>query len=221
MATTETAYSVLSIPEAARAEEGDRTHVRLRRLLEIGAFGATAVRQAKAGEPVVAEHDEVGPGSAEHEELYVVLQGACTFTVGGEEVAAPAGTAVFVRDPAARRGAVATEDDTIVLAIGGPRGEAYRITVGEAVGLRFFPLYNEKDYDGALAAGHELLEEYPGNALVLYNIACMESLLGRREDALAHLETAVAGWERLKENARGDDDFASLRGDARFEALIA
>jgi hypothetical protein len=74
------------------------------------------------------EHDETEDlaGTQRHQELYVVLEGRATFTVDGEDVDAAAGTLVFLEDPAARRAAVAAEDGTTVLAIGGPVGEAYR-----------------------------------------------------------------------------------------------
>jgi hypothetical protein len=49
----------------------------------------------------------------------------------------------------------------------------------------------------------------------------MEALLGKSEDALGHLRDAVAGSPGLRENARTDEDFASLRGDSRFEELVA
>jgi mannose-6-phosphate isomerase-like protein (cupin superfamily) len=218
--TAETGFAVLSITEAADAREnGERQNVRLRSDLGIGAFGANAVRAA-AGTTAIGEHDEVGPGSDGHEELYVVLAGHAVFTVAGEEVDAPPGTAVFVRDPATRRGAVAKEDDTIIVAVGAPAGRPFTITPGEAM-RDFFEPYNAKDYAAALELGRGILHRYPGNALALYNIACMEALLGRKDDALKHLGEAVEGAERLRENARADDDFASLRGDQQFEELIA
>jgi hypothetical protein len=64
------------------------------------------------------------------------------------------------------------------------------------------------------------LEKYSGNALFLYNVACMESLLGRSDEALATLGTAIEGWPKFKENAQKDDDFTSLREDARFLELV-
>jgi tetratricopeptide (TPR) repeat protein len=85
----------------------------------------------------------------------------------------------------------------------------------------FFEPYNAKDYAAALEIGRGILHRYPGNALALYNIACMEALLGAKDDALKHLGEALAGSDRLRENARTDDDFASLRGDPQFEELIA
>jgi mannose-6-phosphate isomerase-like protein (cupin superfamily) len=218
MATTETTYRVLSLPQEAREGDDDRVFIRVRRPLDIGAFGVGAIYQAKAGEDVVNEHDELGPGADKHEELYVVVQGSATFTVDGAEVDAPHGTVVFVQ-PEAKRKAVATTDETIVLAVGGRRGEAYRLPPGGELG-GFFEHYNEKDYEGALAACHVALEKFPGNALILYNIACMQSLLGRGDEALETLGTSVEAWPQFKENAQKDDDFTSLREDPRFLELV-
>lgn len=218
MATTETGYRVLSLPEEGREGDGDRVYIRLRRTLDIGAFGASASFQAKAGEDVIGEHDELGPGADGHEELYVVVQGSATFTLDDEEVEAPQGTVVFVQ-PETMRKAVATSDETIVLSVGGRRGEAYRVPPGGEL-YDFFQHYNEKDWEGALAACHQALEKYPGNALILYNIACMQSMLGRGDEALATLGESVEKWPRFKENAQKDDDFASLREDSRFLELV-
>jgi tetratricopeptide (TPR) repeat protein len=218
LATTETSYRVLSLPQEAGNGEDDRVFIRLRRTLDIGAFGASATYQAKAGEDVIGEHDELGPGADRQEELYVVVQGSAAFTVDGEEIDAPHGTVVFVQ-PSAKRKAVATSDETIVLSVGGRRGEAYRVPPGGELG-DFFEHYNEKDYEGALAACHVALEKFPENALILYNIACMQSMLGHRDEALETLRTALEGWPQFKENALKDDDFLSLREDARFLELV-
>src|SRR5215212_3329612 len=220
-ATTASSFAVLSLKDAEPDTPADeRARIRLRRDLEISSFGTSAVRQPKAGERLIGEHDEVGPGSDAHEELYVVVKGAATFTVDGEDVDAPQGTVVFVRDPASKRAAVATEDGTTVLAVGGRRGEAYRATPGEVISP-FFALYQDKDYEGALAACRAMLETYPGNALGLYNVACMENLLGHEAEALENLRAAIDAWPQFKENAATDDDFASLREDARFQELVA
>lgn len=72
-----------------------------------------------------------------------------------------------------------------------------------------------------MAECEKALETYPGNALILYNIACLESLLGRPDDALATLGTAIGSWPEYKNNAREDEDFATLRDDPRFKELIA
>jgi hypothetical protein len=54
-----------------------------------------------------------------------VLRGAARFTVGDEELDAPAGTLVLVSDPALTRSAVATAPDTLVLTVGAARGVAF------------------------------------------------------------------------------------------------
>ena len=234
MAATSTAYSVTSLRGAAAAaaeqgfgltnapdpDQGVRGYVPVRREFGISSFGVNAYYQATSGAIVIGEHDELGPGANGHEELYVVVDGGCTFTVDGEEIDAPQGTAVFVGDPATKRSARATADGTLVLIVGGKPGEPFTISAGEAMGS-FFQLYRDHDYEGALAACRAALATHPGNALVLYNIACLESLLGRPETALPALEESIAAWPRFRENAATDDDLASLRDDARFQALVA
>ena len=221
MATTETTYRVLSLPQEGREGDGDQVFIPLGRTFDIGAFGAGAIYQAKAGEKVVGEHNELGPGADKHEELYAVVQGGVTFTLDGEEIEAPQGTVVFVQ-PGTTRQAVATSDETIVLAIGGRRGEAYRVPPGGVLGrLDFWEHYKAQDYEAALADCHEALETFPGNALLVYNVACMQSLLGRGDEALESLRTAIAGWPKFKENAQKDDDFVSLREDSRFLELVS
>jgi hypothetical protein len=218
---TRTGYAVLAIPDAAIEQgERERQRVRVRSELGIGSFAINAVRTGAAGTEIIREHDETGPGADGHEELYLVLAGEAVFTVAGEEIAAPHGTAVFVSDPGTTRGAVAKEDGTIVVIVAGRSGEAFRPSPGEAM-QEFMPLYEAKDYGAALAVAKGVLHRYPGNGLALYNVACMEALLGQGDDALRHLGEALEAAPSLGENAHTDDDFTSLRGDERFERLIA
>lgn len=120
---------------AAEAEEpGDERRWKpVRATLGIDAFGANAF-VADAGQLIVHEHHEVeadGP-EAGHRELYVVLRGRAEFTLDGERVDAPAGTLVYLADPAAVRSAVAREDNTAVLAVGGPAGRPFAVSGWEA-----------------------------------------------------------------------------------------
>jgi hypothetical protein len=163
MATAEqTSYRVLSLPEQARGGDDDRVRIGLRRNLDIGAFGANAIFQAQTGGEVIGERDELGPGSDGQEELYVAVQGNATFTVDGDEIDAQHGTIVSV-PPGTTRKAVATSDETIVLAVGGRRGKAYRLPPSAEL-HELWQHYNDKDYEGALAACHVALEKFPGNA---------------------------------------------------------
>ena len=231
MATKQASHSVISLQEAAHAaaergfglgtaQDTGRGRVFIRRDLDIGSFGVNAFYQATSGEIVIGEHDELGPGAGGHEELYVVLAGHCTFTVDGEEVDAPSGTALFVRDPATKRSAVAIEDETTVIVVGGRPGEAFEPSPGETL-APFFRLYRNEDYEGALAVCRDALKAHPGNPLILYNIACLESRLGRPEAALEPLGESLAASPVFKEVAAADDDLAPLRDDPRFQALVS
>jgi tetratricopeptide (TPR) repeat protein len=180
----------------------------------INSFGINAY-SARAGERVIEEHDELGHGAGRHEELYFVATGHATFELGGEKVDAPAGTVVFVRDPAVRRGAVANEADTTVLVVGGVPGRAFEPSPWEAW-LAAKPLLDAGQPDRGAAVFLEALERHPGNSNVLYNLACFESLAGRPDDALAHLTEAIELDPRMREWARADEDFAAIRDDPRF-----
>jgi tetratricopeptide (TPR) repeat protein len=180
----------------------------------INSFGINAY-SARAGERVIEEHDELGHGAGRHEELYFVATGHAAFELGGEEVDAPAGTVVFVRDPAVRRGAVAKEADTTVLVVGGVPGRAFEPSPWEAW-LAAKPLLDAGQPDRGAAVFLEALERHPGNSNVLYNLACFESLAGRADDALAHLAEAIELDPRMREWARTDEDFAAIRDDPRF-----
>ena len=234
MTSTTTPFSVISLEEAGPAaaangfglggppdpDTGRRGRVYVRRELGVESFGVNAFYQERSGAFVIGEHDELGPVGSGHEELYVVVAGSCAFMVDGKQFDAPPGTAVFVSDPAAKRSARATEDGTIVLAIGGRPGEAFEPGPIESMS-GFFRRYREQDYEGALAILGSALEAHPDNPFILYNLACVESLLGRREEALEPLAKALAAWPAYKELAAADDDLAPLRDDPVFRSLVS
>jgi Tetratricopeptide repeat len=189
----------------------------VRRTLGIEAFGINAYT-ADAGAMVVEEHDETGAGAGHHEELYVVVTGRATFTVDGESLDAPVGTCVFLDDPKERRGARAVEDGTTVLAIGGVRGQAFRVSPWEFA-FASVPAWAAQRYGEAKLLLQEGLELHPGNTSLLYDLACLEALMGDTDDALEHLREAAAN-PKLREHALTDSDFDSLRDDPRFSAAL-
>jgi len=218
MATaTARSFDVTSLDQIEPGPEHDgRVPLNVRRHFDIRGFGVRANRAVGDGH-VVGEHDEIGLGASAQEELYLVVSGAATFNVDGERVEAPAGTFVFVRDPAAKRSAVAKEEGTTVLAIGGTPGKAYELSVGEAMNAMWEP-YRAGDYETALEKLQPVLEERP-EALVYFNVACMEARLGRTDDAIEHLQQAVEADDRIKENIGTDEDLDSIREDPRFDVL--
>jgi hypothetical protein len=187
----------------------------VRRTLDVGAFGVNAWRAVEAGQRLIEEHDELSGGGTQHEELYLVVEGHATFTVDAEVVDAPAGTIVFLRDPAATRTAVAEEAGTVVLVVGGKRGEAFTVSPWE-VSADAFRFWETEEWDRAIELLSQRHVEYPDHGGVAYNLACAESRAGRKDDALAHLAVAIALQPNLAATARDDPDLASIRNDPRF-----
>jgi hypothetical protein len=188
----------------------------LRAALGVRAFGVNAYTARAAGDLVVEEHDETGSGAGGHEELYVVVTGRARFTVGGEELDAPAGTCVFLPDPAVVRSAVGVEPATTVLAVGGTVDEPYRISAWEYF-FRAGPYAEAGDWERAAAVAAEGLAEHPGNAALLYNLACFEARGGRLDDAMGHLRAAVtADPDNVPAWAAADADLDALRAREGF-----
>jgi tetratricopeptide (TPR) repeat protein len=186
----------------------------IRRALGIEAFGVNAWIAREAGADVIQEHDEVSG----HEELYVVVSGHATFTVDGDEIDAPAGTLVFVRNPKSKRRAVASEAGTRLLVVGGKPGEAYRPLPWE-VNADVLPLFGEGRYSEAKQLLLDALEQHEvDRGILFYNLACAEARLSETDAALEHLAAAFEERPDLRENARDDEDLASIRDNERFPA---
>lgn len=210
------AFETAHLDELERFD-GEIVTVPVRIPLGIDAFGVNAYAALEAGGPLIEDHDELGSGAGGHEELYLVLRGHARFTVAGEELDAPTGTLVFIRDPATRRSATAVDADTTVLVVGGTRGKAFEPSPWESW-LEALPFYRVKDYQGATAVMARALEEHPDNPNVLYNLACCEALAGRNEDALAHLVRAAERDPRVPVWAAEDTDLDPIRAEDGFPA---
>jgi tetratricopeptide (TPR) repeat protein len=210
------AYEVRRIDEleAIPIPGADITWRPIRKPLGIRAFGINAYT-ADEGTHVVEEHRE---SYLRHEEVYVVLTGRARFTLGDDEVEVGAGTFVFLRDPDTKRAAVALEDGTTVLAVGGKPGEAYEPSAWET-SFTATPYRERGEYEQALAIIDDDLKRRPDNPALLYETACYEALLGRRDNALAHLRQALEGAPRFARSAVKDEDFASLADDPEFLAI--
>jgi len=186
----------------------------VRRRFGIEGFGVNAYSAREAGSQIVEEHSE---SDLEHEEIYLVLRGRARFTIEGDEHELGQGELVFVRDPVLRRGAVALDADTIVLALGGKPGAAHEVSAWEAMFLAV-PAMREERWDEAIRIHEEALVEKPNHPALLYNLACMEARGGRPADALEHLRRAVALEPKWAAHAAKDTDFESIRDDPGFPA---
>jgi tetratricopeptide (TPR) repeat protein len=127
---------------------------------------------------------------------------------------------VYVQ-PEASRKAVAREAGTTIVSIGAKPGEAFEVG-GWEVNAEMMPLYEAGDYAGAAALLERALQDDPGHQMLLYNLACMEALSGRKDEAVGHLGQALGGApERYFEMARNDSDLESIRDDPRVAELLA
>jgi quercetin dioxygenase-like cupin family protein len=209
-------YEVAQIDdlEAFPVDDEGLTWRPIRRRFDIRAFGINAYTAEQGDQRVVEEHAEEG----NHEELYVVVRGRATFQLDGEDVDAPAGTLVFVR-PGTRRGAIAREPGTTVLAIGAKSGVVFEPSEWEetfaAVGYaRLGEIEKSRAIFRAAVAAHPDAWQGP------FNWACIEARQGDRAVALEQLERAAAlDPEAVRKWARADSDFEPIRDDPRFLAV--
>jgi hypothetical protein len=209
------AYEVAHLDDLARfpVDEEGLVWRPVRRRLGIQAFGTNAYTAEKAGDRVVEEHREAQNG---HEELYFVVSGRATFTLEDEEHDVPAGTFVFCR-PGTKRGAVAAEAGTTVLAMGARPGVPHEVSGWEGLFVAFGHLRSgdeAKGREAMEAAVAERPEAWQGH----FNAACFESLTGNKDAAIAYLRRAIELDPQAREAARTDEDFDSIRDDPEFPA---
>ena len=204
--------------KVARLEDIERRgrDIPVREHMGIHAFGINAFTPAEDGR-LISDHDEAGTGQ---EELYIVLEGNATFEIDGETIDAPAGTFVYV-PPEARRKATG---EGIVLAVGATRGEAYQaLDWGDAWAFHqeSMTAYGEQRYADAVEAVRRGLEHTPDHAGFHYNYACFATLAGETGDeTIEHLRRSVELYPPFREQARHDDDLATVRDDPRFEEAL-
>jgi tetratricopeptide (TPR) repeat protein len=177
----------------------------VRRHFGITAFGVNAYTAAEAGQDVVEEHTEE---AYRHEELYIVVSGRATFVLDGNEVEVPAGSTVFLRDPAVKRYARAEEPGTTVLAVGGKPG-AHKISAWETYFVAYAVV--DEDPERAIAELEAALARQPDQPALNYHLACILSRSGRLDEARRRLERALELDPKLREQAEEDEDLQPLR----------
>ena len=90
---------------------------------------------------------------------------------------------------------------------------------GKHPGINYFlgyALHAQKKYDDALAF-YTKLKNHPNiKQNVLYNMACVYSMQGKKELAFASLDKAVAAGFKNFSHIQGDAELAALKKDPRF-----
>lgn len=83
-----------------------------------------------------------------------------------------------------------------------------------------YALHARKQYDEAMKCYRRATDFPRTRANAYYNMACICSLTNRSDDAFSHLDAAIkAGFQNFGQLA-SDADFANIREDKRFKALL-
>jgi hypothetical protein len=210
-------YAVAHLGEIDEISDGRAPSRPVRYHFGITSFGVNAWTGREAGDRIINEHDEAEEEDGQ-EELYLVQRGRARFELDGERVEAPADTFVFVR-PGVKRTAFAEEPGTTIIALGGTPGKAYEPT-GFEIWAPLGPLYEAGEYAEAADRGRGLIKAHPEYPVLLYNVACCESLAGRTADAIEHLRLSIERADRSRSLAADDSDFDPIRDDPAFKELV-
>ena len=210
-----TTWKAARLDEIGEIDDGRVPWRPVRAHFGIASFGVNAFLGKTAGDRLINEHDESDDG---HEELYLVQSGHARFELDGETLDAPAGTLVFAA-PGVKRTAFAETDGTTVLVVGGAPGQAYEAS-GWEVWAPFHAQYAAGEYEQLADRLDTALAADPPYSAVHYNAACVYSLAGRKEQALAHLRRGIELSERVLDYARGDSDLDAIRDEPEFKELV-
>lgn len=85
---------------------------------------------------------------------------------------------------------------------------------------RAWTAFTQKQYAEALVAQEHAATLAPENAELIYDLAVIRLVAGKRAEALSALENALTLNPRLKKQAAADKDLDALRNDAAFQAMI-
>jgi quercetin dioxygenase-like cupin family protein len=118
-------YAVRRLDEVPTVPGAEVRWHPLQHHFRLSAFGANVFAAERAGDELIAEHDEA---ESRQEELYVVLRGTVRFVLDGDEFTAEALTVVAITDPSVRRAAVAAEAGATLLAMGAEARDEFRST---------------------------------------------------------------------------------------------
>ena len=208
-------YAVARLDEIDVLADGRHSYRPIRHHFGITSFGVTAWVAASTGDAIVNEFDE---DSEPAEELFIVVSGRAVFEVEGEQLDAATGTLVFTRQ-GTRRTAVAAEPATTILVFDGSPGKAYDAT-GWELWAPLRPLYDDGDHVALRGRLEEAIAANPEYPMLVYNLACCESLSGHPAEAIKHLRRAIEASEKFRADARHDADFVPIQEEPEFKALI-
>jgi tetratricopeptide (TPR) repeat protein len=209
-------FGVAHLDEIDELADG-RYHYRpVRHHLGITAFGASVWSARAAGDEIIDALGEDNPTA--DQELFLVVRGHAVFELNGDQVDAPSGTLVYA-PPRAQRKATAKEAGTLILLVEGTPGQGYEAR-GWELWAPLARLYSAGEYAEVATRLREALEASPQYALLFFNLACCESLIGQTSAALDHLRHAIDMSEEFRAFAKEDSDLDLIRNEPAFKELI-
>ena len=211
-----TGYRVTHLDAIDELSDGRQPYRPVRHHFGLTSFGINAWTGRETGDRILNEHDEAD-AQDRSEELYLVQSGRAAFELDGERVDAPAGTFVFVPPGVSARRS--EEAGTTIVAIGGVPGKPYE-PVGWELWAPIRPQYEAGEHEAVVERLSPIVEANPQYPLLAYNLACLESLTGRTDDAIGHLRQAIEGSDRFRAYARGDSDLDPIREEPAFRELV-
>ncbi len=209
-------WKAAHLDEIEELEDAGCHYRPVRLQLGITAFGASVWTAQADGDLVINEHDPGDPTA--DQELFFVVRGHAVFELDGEHMDAPAGTFVSAR-PGIRRRAHATAAGTAILLIEGTPGKGYEPR-GWELWAPLAPMYGAGRYAEVADALRAAVEEQPEYGMLFFNLACCESMMGNRTEALDHLRRAIELAEEFRDNARSDADLDAIRDESGFRKLV-
>ncbi len=107
-----------------------------------------------------------------------------------------------------------------MLALEGVPGQAYEPR-GWELWAPLVPLYEAGQHAEVADRLRQLIDASPQYALLYYNLACCESVVGQTAEAIGHLGHALDMAERFGEEAALDPDLAGIRDEPAFQDLVS
>jgi quercetin dioxygenase-like cupin family protein len=207
-------FSIAQVGDIDEVDDGRVPFRIVRHHFGIQSFGVNSFTGANVGDRILNEHTE----DDGHEELYIVTAGHAVFEIDGERVDAPHGTLVYVK-PEAKRTAFAEEPGTTLVAVGGTPGKAY-VVHGWELWAPLVSLYRDGKYDEVADRLREAVADQP-YPMLIYNLACIESLAGRKSEAVENLRRAVELNPDFGPMAKDDSDLDAIRDEPGFAEIVA
>ncbi|MDX6483745.1 MAG: hypothetical protein QOE95_1516, partial [Gaiellaceae bacterium] len=95
------------------------------------------------------------------------------------------------------------------------------IHTGWRVASEAMAFYERKDFAGGIELMRRgLARASEPSGVLLYQLACFESLSGQRDAAVAHLAAAIEADPSWRADARADSDFDPIRDDVSLRELL-